>query len=349
MPENSSPSAAETKHPSARGFFQVLCRRLGKALVWLALVLAVLWAFGALWFDFPLEKLKHLVAIGFLLGVIATFIFLRPSRHPRLVVGGAFLVVLGWWLTLQPRQDRDWKPEVATLAYAEMKGDLVMIHNVRNFEYRTESDFIPRYEKRSYDLRQLRGVDLFINTWSSPIMAHPIVSFDFGEGRHVCFSIETRPERNEGFSALGGLYRRFELIYVVADERDVVRLRTNYRKGEEAYLYRLNVSPERARDAFMEYVWSLNELHAKARWYNAITDNCTTAIRHQRATREKLPWDWRMLINGYADRMMYEHRAFDQSVDFDELKRRARVTERARAADQAPDFSEKIRAGIPGF
>lgn len=335
--------------PARRSLLRTLLRRSGSCLFWLALILGVLWAFGALWFDFPAQSWKHVVAIVFLLAAVAAPFVVRPSRHPQLLIACAVLAILGWWLTLQPKQERDWKPEVGTLAYAEINGDLVTIHNVRNFDYRSESDFTVRYETRRYDLRQLRGIDLFINTWGSPIMAHPIVSFDFGEGRHVCFSIETRPEKGEGFSALGGLYRRFELIYVVADERDIIRLRTNYRQGEEAYVYHLNASPERTRTSFLEYLASLNALRERPRWYNAITDNCTTAVRHQRTTSEKLPLDWRMLLNGYADQMMYERKAFDQSVPFDELKRRARVTERARAADQSPDFSTRIREGVPGF
>lgn len=322
---------------------------MGRFLTGLVLALCMVWAFGALWFDFPWAWGKRGVAIFFLVGAVAVVVFQRRVGYARLILAGAFLVVLGWWLTLQPRQDRDWKPEVGTLAYAEVNGDSVTIHHVRNFDYRTEDDFTVRYEDRHYDLRELRGMDLFNNTWGSKYMSHPIVSFDFGAGGHVCFSVETRPEKGEGFSALGGLYRRFELIYVVADERDIIRLRTNYRKGEDSYVYHLNTSPERARRSFLEYVETLNKLWVKPRWYNAITDNCTTAIRHQRAPSERLPWDWRLLVNGYADRMMYENGAFDRSVPFDELKRRAHLTERARAADQAPDFSERIREGVPGF
>ena len=136
----------------------------------------------------------------------------------------AFFGIVAWWLTIQPRLDRDWKPEVAVLENAVIDGEHVTIHNVRNFDYRAETDFTPRYDTRAYDLSQLRGLDLFVTYWGSPLIAHPILSFDFGDQGHICFSIETRTERGESYSAVRGFYRQFELIYVAADERDVIRV-----------------------------------------------------------------------------------------------------------------------------
>jgi hypothetical protein len=163
----------------------------------------------------------------------------------------------------------------------------------------------------------------------------------------VCFSIETRPEKGEAYSAVGGLYRQFELICVAADERDVIRVRTNYRQGEDVYLYRLKAPF--LRQAFLEYLRTINELSETPRWYNAITGNCTTAIRQQRAASERAPWDWRMLVNGYGDEMLYERGALDRSLPFAELKRVSHINGRAKAANTDPDFSAKIRAGLPGM
>jgi hypothetical protein len=323
------------------------CRLLVGALVWLALLAGAIWAFGALWFDFPHPWLRKVVATLLLVVVVSVAVWVRPHWRAKIAIALAIFTIMAWWLTLQPRQFRDWKPEVSVAAHAEVLGDFVTFHNVRNFEYRSEKDFTPRYESRRLNLRNLRGVDIFINYWGSPYMAHPILSFDFGPDGRICFSIETRPEKGESYSALGGLYRRFELIYVVADERDVVRVRTNYRTGEDAYLYRL-----KARDAlpaFMEYVHTVNELHRTPRWYNAITNNCTSAIRNQRAATERAPWDWRMLVNGYGDELLYERGAIDNSLPFAELKRMSLVNERAKAADEDADFSRKIRAGLPGM
>ena len=330
-----------------RGLFFKCLAFLCSALTWLVLLIGVLWAFGALWFDFPQASLSRWTAGVFAsIGLLAA-IFVRPRWRAKLVIALGVVLIMLWWLTLQPRQYRDWKPEVALTPHAVIEGDQVVIHNVRNFEYRTEKDFTPRYDMRTLDLRNLRGVDMFINYWGSPYMAHPIVSYDFGPDGRVCFSIETRPEKGESYSALGGLYRQFELAYVVADERDVIRVRTNYRKGEDVYLYRLQAPF--VKESFLEYIRSINELHETPRWYNAITNNCTTAIRQQRAASDRAPWDWRMLVNGLGDQLLYERGGIDTSLPFAELKRISHVNERAKAAGDAPDFSERIRAGLPGM
>jgi hypothetical protein len=146
------------------------------------------------------------------------------------------------------------------------------------------------------------------------------------------------------------LYRQYELIYICADERDVIRVRTNYRHGEDVYLYRGLLSPAQARTRFLEYITSLNELHTRPRWYNAVTTNCTTAIREQHAVNDRMPWDWRILVNGKADQMMFElQRIATGGLSFVELKQRSRINDLARAADQDPNFSHRIREGVPGF
>lgn len=313
----------------------------------LLLFLWTLWAYGALWFDFPLATLRPWAAGTF--AVLAVLLVIRVKLRWRaklaLVTGNFF--VMAWWLTLQPQQHRDWKPEVAKTPYAVIEDDVVTFHQVRNFDYRSEDDFTPVYETRKFDLRHLRGVDVFLNYWGSPYMAHPILSYDFGEDGRICFSIETRPENGETYSALGGLYRRFELMYIVADERDVIRLRSNFRKGEDVYLYRLKA--DHAKESFMEYVKTINELHVRPRWYNAITHNCTTAIRQQRAATMRAAWDWRMLVNGFGDEMLYERGAIDGSLPFPDLKRASHINVRAQAAGDAEDFSEQIRIGLPGM
>lgn len=332
---------------NSKGALGKLLGFLCSAVTWLILGIAGLWAFGALWFDFPHESGKKWVAGGFALLFFALAVFLRPRWRAKLVIAIGIGAVTVWWLNIQPRQFRDWKTEVALLPHAEIEGDIVTIHNVRNFDYRTVTDFAPKYEVRKLDMKNLRGVDMFVNYWGSPYMAHPIMSYDFGKDGRVCFSIETRPEKGEAYSALGGLYRQFELTYVVADERDVIRVRSNYRKGEDVYLYRLNA--RFLKESFMEYVRTVNELHATPRWYNAITNNCTTAIRHQRAADERAPWDWRMLVNGFGDELLYERKGIDTSMPFSELKRISLVNDRAKAADQDPEFSKKIRVGLPGM
>lgn len=326
----------------------VWARRLGLAALWLVLTGVSLWAAGALWFDLPFAGLRAPAAILYLVIMLAAAIFLRTMLAAEIVAAG-FIAVLLWWLTLLPSNNRPWQPDVAQTAWAEINGDRVTLHNVRNCEYRAELDYTPRWETRTVDLSRLCGMDLAINYWGSEWMAHPIVSFQFEDAPPVCFSIETRKEAGESYSAVGGIYRQFELICICADERDVIRVRSNFRQGEDVYLYRTTATPAQARQRFLEYIDTINALHAQPRWYNAVTTNCTTGIRTQRSAAQRAPWDWRILLNGYADEMLYEHSALAGSLPFPELKRRARINDVARNADTAPDFSRRIRTGRPGF
>ena len=248
----------------------------------------------------------------------------------------------------EPSNDRAWQSDVAQTAWAEIKGDEVTVHNVRNCEYRTETDFTPRWESRTYRLSQITGMDLAVMYWGSPWMAHPIVSFRFADALPLCFSIETRKAIGQSYSALRGLYRQYTLIYIVADERDSIRVRSNYRHGEDVYLYRTMASPAQARARFLEYVNAINTLRDHPQWYNAITTNCTTNIRTQRSVNERAPWDWRMLVNGKADEMLYQHHLIATAgLPFSELKQRSLINNRARAADEDPDFSRVIREELP--
>jgi hypothetical protein len=314
-------------------------------LVWLTALICTTWAFGALYFDFP--KAGMFAAIAFLLAILATVIFARGKLLKLAIVFGAFAVVVSWWLTLKPSNDGAWQPDVAQTAWADINGDEVTIHNVRNCDYRTETDFTPRWETRTVRLSHMTGMDVAINYWGSPWIAHPIVSFQFSDALPLCFSIETRKTIGQSYSTVQGFYRRYTLIYIAADERDCIRLRSNYRR-EDVYLYRALASPDQARQRFHEYINTLNAMHEHPRWYNAVTSNCTTAVRAQRAVDKRAPWDWRMLINGKADEMLYQdHAIATGGLPFSELKQRSLINQRARAADNDPDFSRSIREDLP--
>jgi hypothetical protein len=314
-----------------------------------ASIVAGTWAFGAVWFDAPFGNANKIAAALMAIAFGSALLFVRPFWRKAGVVVLLFSGILIEWLTLEPTEDRPWQPDVAQKAWADIQGDEVTLHNVRNCDYRTETDYTPRWETRTVRLSQLTGVDLAVNYWGSPWMAHPIVSFQLTDTPPVCFSIETRKAIGQSYSAIGGLYRQFELIYIVADERDVIRVRTNYRKGEDIYLYHTTISPEQARERFLEYIHSLNVLRNKPRWYNAITTNCTTSIRTQHPPGERMPWDWRILLNGKGDELMYErHLIVAGGLPFAELKERSHINAAAQAANDAPDFSERIRAQLVG-
>jgi len=315
------------------------------ALASIVAVLFAAWAFGALYFDFP--KAGAFAAVLFVTAVLAILIFVRGKLLKLGAIFGACAVIAFWWLTLKPSNNRAWQPDVAQTAWAEINGDEVIIHNVRNCDYRTATDFTPHWETRTVRFSQIAGMDVAINYWGSPWIAHPIVSFQFSDALPLCFSIETRKTIGQKDSTLEGFYRQYTLIYFVADERDCIRLRTNYRR-EDVYLYHTLASTAEARERFREYINTINLLHEKPRWYNAVTSNCTTSIRTQRAATLRAPWDWRILFNGKADEMLYEHHAIATGgLPFSELKQRSLINERARAADQNPDFSSIIREGLP--
>lgn len=286
-------------------------------------------------------------AVFSIVAIIGTY----SNRWTVLGFMAAFSTLLIWWLLIPPSNSRDWQPDLKILSWAEIGGDKVTIHSIRNCDYRTETDFTVRHYDKTFDLDRLKNVDFFLVYWGSPKIAHTMMSFDFEGQGNVCFSIETRKEIGEEYSTLKGFFRQYELIYVVADERDLVRLRTNFReagKGEDVYLYRLNVKPETARKVFLHYLNEMNRLKGKPEWYNALTGNCTTSIRqHTVSYNPDARFDWRMIVNGYIDEMIYERGAVDRSLPFAELKKRSYINPKAQAADKDPNFSARIRVGLP--
>jgi hypothetical protein len=307
-----------------------------------------LWGVAALWIDGPASRpLAGFLAAAFGAMVVLPLVRVRPFLRACLWALVPCAVLTVWWLSIPARNDRDWQPDVARTATAEWQGSAVTVRGVRDFDYRTETDFTERWQTRRYDLDRAAGVDLFVSYWGPTLYAHTILSWAFDEGPPLAVSIETRKEKGESYSALLGFFRQFELIYVLADERDVVRLRTSYR-GERVFLYRLATPRAGARALLEQYLREANALAVHPAWYNAFTENCTTTIwRNVRALSPENPFDWRLLANGYVDRMLYERGAVDTSLPFAELRARSDVTERARACGDRADFSRCLREGLP--
>ena len=326
---------------------------VGAAFAAVSLALATGWGALALFYLAPgSEALRTGLAWGFAgLGLAAiAALFTRRTRRPAATALAALLAVaLLLFFRTQPSNDRDWQPDVSKLPYATFDGDLVTVHNIRNFDYRSETDFTPAWYDRTFDLRELDRVDLVSVYWMGPAIAHTMLSFGFGD-EHLAISIEVRKERTESYSSLAGFFRQFELTYVVADERDVIRLRTNYRKDppEDVYVYRVTGPVENGRRVFLDYLGNINELYERARFYNTLTTNCTTMIlAHTTVNPGHLPYSWKILLSGYTAEYAYETGRLVQSLPFDELTRRSHVNAAAQAADAAPDFSRRIRAGLP--
>ena len=277
---------------------------------------------------------------------LAILAFVRPSGRKAMAFAAASVVLLGWWSTLRPSNDRKWQPDVARPPTAEIEGDRLTIHNVRNFDYRSETDFTERWETRTYDLSKIDRLDFFMSYWGSPSIAHTIMSWAFTDGQHIAISIETRKEVGESYSPVAGFFRQYELYYVVADERDVIRLRTNYR-GEQVYLYPLRTPRDRVRKSLLQYVESFDDLAETPEFYNAGTGNCTTTIRtNMEHMGISMPFDWRYLVNGYLNELLYEQNVIDTSIPLAQQKEANNIDARAKAADKDPDFSARIREGI---
>lgn len=284
-----------------------------------------------------------------LIGLIAVIVLLFiPSWRNRLLLihGIVFLAALLWWFNIQPSNDRNWQTDMSKLAHASIAGDLVTVHNIRNFSYRSEFDYDPGYYDKTFDLNKLEGIDLFAVYWMGPAIAHIIISFDFGEHNHLAISIEARKEEGESYSTIKGFFRQFELIYVVADERDVIGLRTNYRQDppEQVYRYRINAPKENGKRFFLEYINKINALYEKPAFYNTLLANCTSLIwLHSRVNPGHLPFSWKILLSGYLPEYLYESGRFDQQLSFAELKAHAHVNPLIREREISSSFSSLIR------
>ena len=326
-------------------------RGVAAVAVGIAVALMTAWAAGAIYYsDIPGARLRGLCAATAVLLTALAFAVL--PRRRRTLVGFliAFAVLVAWWLRIPASNDRTWQPDVAVAPWATVDGDRVTIHGVRNFEYRTELDYAAHWEDRTYDLRDLDSGDLIAVYWDAgPAIAHIFLSFGFKGRDYLAISIETRKEQGESYSTLAGFFKQYELVYVVADERDVIGVRTTYRRPpEDVYVYRLHGPRENLRRVFLDYIQGMNELRAHPRFYNTLTTNCTTGVLlHARVNPGHVPWSWKVLFSGYFPEYAYELGRLDTSRPYAELRNISRVNERATAAGRDPAFSQRIREGLP--
>ena len=308
------------------------------------------WGAFALWFQVPGGVLLQSLGVGLWIAFsLAILVILWRGR----LAGGAlsfavaFAALLIWWLQIAPSNNRLWADDVAQVTTGVVEGDRVTLHNVRNFDWRTKTDYTQRWETRTYDLRHLNSLDMILSYWSMPAIAHVLISFGFDDGEHVVFSVEIRREKTESFSEIGGFFKEFELSVIACDERDVIRVRTNVR-GEDDYLYRIRMPVDEVRSLFLAYVSQANDVARKPRFYNTITANCTTIIYHMaKRIVGHLPLDYRVLLSGYLPGYVYKVGGLDTRYPLEELRTLGRITERAKESDRRPSFSADIRAGIP--
>lgn len=325
----------------------VLLGWFGWAVRILCLTLLVAWASLVIYFsNLPYAPARIALAVCFAL-VSIWLLWVSRTRRARAFFTALFVGVVAWWISIAPSHDRPWRPEVAVMPRATIEGDRVRIAGVRNLDYRSRNIFTIRYEEREIQLSHLTGLDFFVSYWSEGPVAHTFVSFIFDNAPPLSISIETRPEVGQGFDPLASLFKQFELIYVVGNERDLVRVRTNYRK-ETVYLYHLNGSVEDERKLLLIYLGRINELAERPEFYHLLTNSCTiNIIRYLNAAGRKGRFDIRHLLNGLIDSYLYYSGRLNTSLPFDELRQRSLINAAAQAADQAPDFSDRIRASLP--
>ncbi len=330
---------------------QRAAKLIGLVLLGLLMLCMAGWGVLALlYFDHATPALRHGLAVAFAAASLTALAGLMLRRWRGRAVGAffaLFALLLACWFRIEPSNNRAWQPDVAVLPFATVEGDRVTLHNIRNFDYRSETDFTPAYYDRTFNLSQLDSVDLAAVYWMGPSIAHVFVSFGFADGHYLAISIEARKEQGEGYSSVQGFFRQYELYYVVADERDVVRLRTNYRHDppEQVYLYRVRSSAENRQRFFLEYLHKINALKAHAEFYNSLTTNCTSNIwLHSRVNPGHLPYSWKILLSGHVPEYLYENGMLDTSLPLEALRQRSHINDRAHAADQADDFSKRIRA-----
>lgn len=329
-------------------------RLAGIAAVWLLAACLTAWSMAALYFDFSRPGREWLLPAIYLAVLALLFVAVKRRVFRIAACFTAFFIVLAFWFSLKPSNNRDWQSNLSRTPWAEISGDRVTIHNFRHCYYREETEFTCEWLTKEVFLPQIRGVDFFVDYWGSPWIEHPIVSFQFGDNDYVAASIEARYQVGQNYSPIRSFFRQFTVIYVLASERDLIRLRTNYRSGEKVYLFHTTESPEWSRELFLQYLRQANLLQDHPRWFNAVTNNCTTSLFSNMAATGHMPagstrYSWWVLLNGFAPEMLYRRGFFAGKLPFSELKAQADINPAANTVVDAPNFSQRIRKNRPGF
>ena len=316
-------------------------------------LLLYLWSIPSLYFNLPWTWLKISGCIIFAVGAPTALIVLKPRRTIFFIISFLSLAITIWQQAIPPTNDRNWKVSVARLPQVSIKDNDVKISNIRNFDYRSETDFTPRYYSKHFNLDEIKTLDYILSYWDgNKAIAHIIFSFGFKNGDHLAVSVETRLAKEQEQSLLSGIFNQYTIIYILSDERDVVRLRTNFRK-EQVYLYRVKIAPAQLRKIFVKIVKRAADLQEHPRFYNTVKHNCmTTLLADLRSAQgKKYQFDYRFIMNGYSDKLLYDNDVIaNGGLPFKKLKELRHINQYVENDPEAAiDFSHKIRPPNSGL
>lgn len=365
----------------------------------IALLLSAIWLLLAVWYQFGLSSMVTWLVTGVVLGLLTLIVVLRYwpkiadkltnktlktkklSRWLTALYGSIWLVSLGWFFSIEAQNQRDWQPEVSQVfSYTRdaSNPDLITLHNVRNFDWYLAEEAIDddkasdkdndalevvaneRWQTRTIDMSKLSGIDVTNSYWMGPLIAHTLVSFRFENDKPVSFSFEIRKEQNESFSALAGFFRRFELILIASEERDIIYTRSNAR-GEQVYLFPIShLQQHEVRALFESYLSAADDLDAKPAWYNTFTSNCTNIIFYMAriVSGDRLPWDYRIWVSGWLPNYLYDIGMLDANItdvsaeantqlwSMDMWYERTHINPKVKGFDNLQGFGDKSAADI---
>ncbi len=321
-----------------------MIRRWSRNIVRTFMVLFLLFDAAALYYSTiqPAMVLITIVIVYF--AIVGYAIFLMPFGRGMAVAGILSLIVFAWYLHDPPQNHRDWAVEYEIPAKISNDGQTISITNIRDFTYRSPTDAIPLYYNADFQINQLTSVDLVSSYWSGDAIAHIFLTFGFQDGRHLAISIETRRQQRFAYSTLAGFFHHYELFYVVADERDLIGVRTDVRH-EHVYLYRLQLSQQNREALFLNYVQKIKELSVHPEWYNTFSDNCTTGILARAAAPGHARLNWRVILSGYVPEYAYQRGLLNTGVSFKTLRQHSLIA-RPEGATIMGNYSQNIRSGL---
>jgi len=318
--------------------FFVFCIAVPFLLIWCTLVIK---------FTFP-SILQTPLSIAFPLISIILLLSLKDLSKSLKTFCLICLAIMIYYISITPSLDRDWTEDVAVLPEVSINGREVEIKNFRNFTYQSKNSFESKYEDRVYKLDDLEGADFIISYWDNfRSIGHTFISFRFKNQKPICISVEVRKEKGEKYHPVKGLFKQYELIYVIGDERDLIPLRTNHR-AEETFLYPLTINKQESETFLLSLLKGVQGINNKPEFYHSLDKNCTTTlVKHINAVPNfKVKVNLDLILNGLSDYAVYKMEGTTNELNFTVLKQCCYISKLARSLPLDEDFSKNLRKSV---